>query len=165
MSTGGNEAGAGPFLVGHFRPSHPSLPNPHQLPESHVQGWETRLLYISVAGEGLAVDYTFSRQPFSGDNPHGVCAHPYQQLRHPHQGPAWAPQTASGISIQEFLKSVRKSPPYRVVEGSSEAGDRGENSRVCLWLLTVHSVPSQGLGSGSTEMASATIHALVDKTN
>ncbi|XP_048225312.1 AP-3 complex subunit beta-2 isoform X2 [Perognathus longimembris pacificus] len=57
-----------------------------------------------VAGEGLAVDYAFSRQPFSG-NPHMVSVHIYfsnsseMPIRGLHVG---TPKLPAGISIQEF---------------------------------------------------------------
>lgn len=57
-----------------------------------------------VAGEGLAVDYAFSRQPFSGD-PHMVSVHIYffnnseTPIKGLHVG---TPKLPAGISIQEF---------------------------------------------------------------
>uniref|UniRef100_A0A7N5JPV2 AP-3 complex subunit beta n=1 Tax=Ailuropoda melanoleuca TaxID=9646 RepID=A0A7N5JPV2_AILME len=57
-----------------------------------------------VAGEGLAVDYTFSRQPFSGD-PHMVSVHIHfsnssdTPIKGLHVG---TPKLPAGISIQEF---------------------------------------------------------------
>lgn len=57
-----------------------------------------------VAGEGLAVDYAFSRQPFSGD-PHMVSLHIYfsnnseTPIKGLHVG---TPKLPAGISIQEF---------------------------------------------------------------
>ncbi|KAK7798868.1 hypothetical protein U0070_014245 [Myodes glareolus] len=57
-----------------------------------------------VAGEGLAVDYAFSRQPFSGD-PHMVSIHIYfsnnseTPIKGLHVG---TPKLPAGISIQEF---------------------------------------------------------------
>uniref|UniRef100_A0A8C8YF78 AP-3 complex subunit beta n=1 Tax=Prolemur simus TaxID=1328070 RepID=A0A8C8YF78_PROSS len=57
-----------------------------------------------VAGEGLAVDYAFSRQPFSGD-PHMVSVHIYfsnnsdTPIKGLHMG---TPKLPAGISIQEF---------------------------------------------------------------
>ena len=76
------------------------------------------------------------------------------------------PKLPPGISIQEFPEiGAEISTLRRVVEEAPGRGREWEGPRVCLWLLTVHSVPSQGLGSGSTQMASAASHALVDKTN
>uniref|UniRef100_A0A8C8YQ72 AP-3 complex subunit beta n=1 Tax=Prolemur simus TaxID=1328070 RepID=A0A8C8YQ72_PROSS len=99
----------------------PSLPSPY-LP---IAGWlqvgtrlGTRLgqllspvssagrqeLLHRVAGEGLAVDYAFSRQPFSGD-PHMVSVHIYfsnnsdTPIKGLHMG---TPKLPAGISIQEF---------------------------------------------------------------
>lgn len=121
-----------------------------------------------MAGEGLAVDYTFSRQPFSGD-PHMVSVHIHfsnssdTPIKGLHVG---TPKLPPGISIQEFPEiGAEISTLRRVVEEAPGRGREWEGPRVCLWLLTVHSVPSQGLGSGSTQMASAASHALVDKTN
>uniref|UniRef100_A0A8C0KTU6 AP-3 complex subunit beta n=1 Tax=Canis lupus dingo TaxID=286419 RepID=A0A8C0KTU6_CANLU len=63
----------------------------------------TELLH-RVAGEGLAVDYTFSRQPFSGD-PHMVSVHIHfsnsseTPIKGLHVG---TPKLPPGISIQEF---------------------------------------------------------------
>lgn len=57
-----------------------------------------------VAGEGLSVDYAFSRQPFSGD-PHMVSLHIYfsnnseTPIKGLHVG---TPKLPAGISIQEF---------------------------------------------------------------
>lgn len=57
-----------------------------------------------MAGEGLAVDYTFSRQPFSGD-PHMVSVHIHfsnssdTPIKGLHVG---TPKLPAGISIQEF---------------------------------------------------------------
>uniref|UniRef100_A0A8C9GPQ6 AP-3 complex subunit beta n=1 Tax=Piliocolobus tephrosceles TaxID=591936 RepID=A0A8C9GPQ6_9PRIM len=57
-----------------------------------------------VAGEGLVVDYTFSRQPFSGD-PHMVSVHIHfsnssdTPIKGLHVG---TPKLPAGISIQEF---------------------------------------------------------------
>ncbi|XP_003784653.1 AP-3 complex subunit beta-2 isoform X4 [Otolemur garnettii] len=57
-----------------------------------------------VAGEGLAVDYAFSRQPFSGDS-HMVSVHIYfsnnadSPVKGLHVG---TPKLPAGISIQEF---------------------------------------------------------------
>ncbi|XP_012511978.1 PREDICTED: AP-3 complex subunit beta-2 isoform X1 [Propithecus coquereli] len=57
-----------------------------------------------VAGEGLAVDYAFSRQPFSGD-PHMVSVHIYfsNNSDTPIKGlRVGTPKLPAGISIQEF---------------------------------------------------------------
>uniref|UniRef100_A0A8C5VLY7 AP-3 complex subunit beta n=1 Tax=Microcebus murinus TaxID=30608 RepID=A0A8C5VLY7_MICMU len=57
-----------------------------------------------VAGEGLAVDYAFSRQPFSGD-PHMVSVHIYfsNNSDNPIKGlRVGTPKLPAGISIQEF---------------------------------------------------------------
>ncbi|XP_042527693.1 AP-3 complex subunit beta-2 isoform X2 [Dipodomys spectabilis] len=57
-----------------------------------------------VAGEGLAVDYAFSRQPFSGD-PHMVSVHIYfsNSSETPIRGlRVGTPKLPAGISIQEF---------------------------------------------------------------
>nr|KAF6399113.1 adaptor related protein complex 3 subunit beta 2 [Molossus molossus] len=71
---------------------------------SPVSGVGRQELLHRVAGEGLAVDYTFSRQPFSGD-PHMVSLHihfsnssetPIKGLR------VGTPKLPAGISIQEF---------------------------------------------------------------
>ncbi|XP_058150720.1 AP-3 complex subunit beta-2 [Dasypus novemcinctus] len=68
------------------------------------QGSGRQELLHRVAGEGLAVDYTFSRQPFPGD-PHMVSVQihfsnssdtPIKGLR------VGAPKLPAGISIQEF---------------------------------------------------------------
>ncbi|XP_066095455.1 AP-3 complex subunit beta-2 isoform X1 [Saccopteryx bilineata] len=71
---------------------------------SPVSGVGRQTLLHRVAGEGLAVDYTFSRQPFAGD-PHMVSLHihfsnssetPIKGLR------VGTPKPPAGISIQEF---------------------------------------------------------------
>ncbi|XP_037689091.1 AP-3 complex subunit beta-2 isoform X1 [Choloepus didactylus] len=71
---------------------------------SPVSGVGRHELLHRVAGEGLAVDYTFSRQPFPGD-PHMVSVHihfsnssdtPIKGLR------VGTPKLPAGISIQEF---------------------------------------------------------------
>uniref|UniRef100_A0A8D1BIP0 AP-3 complex subunit beta n=1 Tax=Sus scrofa TaxID=9823 RepID=A0A8D1BIP0_PIG len=65
---------------------------------------EEQELLHRVAGEGLAVDYTFSRQPFSGD-PHMVSVHIHfsnssdTPIKGLHVG---TPKLPAGISIQEF---------------------------------------------------------------
>nr|XP_058913259.1 AP-3 complex subunit beta-2 isoform X1 [Kogia breviceps] len=71
---------------------------------SPVLGVGRQELLHRVAGEGLAVDYTFSRQPFSGD-PHMVSVHIHfsnssdTPIKGLHVG---APKLPAGISIQEF---------------------------------------------------------------
>ncbi|XP_021120531.1 AP-3 complex subunit beta-2 isoform X2 [Heterocephalus glaber] len=71
---------------------------------SPVPGVGRQELLHRVAGEGLAVDYAFSRQPFSGD-PHMVSVHIYfsnsseTPIKGLHMG---TPKLPAGISIQEF---------------------------------------------------------------
>ncbi|XP_004398314.1 PREDICTED: AP-3 complex subunit beta-2 isoform X1 [Odobenus rosmarus divergens] len=71
---------------------------------SPVSGVGRQELLHRVAGEGLAVDYTFSRQPFSGD-PHMVSVHIHfsnssdTPIKGLHVG---TPKLPAGISIQEF---------------------------------------------------------------
>ncbi|XP_010619457.2 AP-3 complex subunit beta-2 [Fukomys damarensis] len=71
---------------------------------SPVPGVERQELLHRVAGEGLAVDYAFSRQPFPGD-PHMVSVHIYfsnnseTPIKGLHVG---TPKLPAGISIQEF---------------------------------------------------------------
>ncbi|KAM5292452.1 AP-3 complex subunit beta-2 isoform 5-T5 [Ctenodactylus gundi] len=71
---------------------------------SPVSGTGRQELLHRVAGEGLAVDYAFSRQPFSGD-PHMVSVHIYfsnsseAPIKGLHVGTSKLP---AGISIQEF---------------------------------------------------------------
>ncbi|KAB1257234.1 AP-3 complex subunit beta-2 [Camelus dromedarius] len=71
---------------------------------SPVLGVGRQELLHRVAGEGLAVDYTFSRQPFSGD-PHMVSVHIHfsnssdTPIKGLHMG---TPKLPAGISIQEF---------------------------------------------------------------
>lgn len=71
---------------------------------SPVSGVRRQELLHRVAGEGLAVDYTFSRQPFSGD-PHMVSVHIHfsnnseSPIKGLHVG---TPKLPAGISIQEF---------------------------------------------------------------
>ncbi|XP_054307283.1 AP-3 complex subunit beta-2 isoform X2 [Pongo pygmaeus] len=71
---------------------------------SPVSGIGRQELLHRVAGEGLAVDYTFSRQPFSGD-PHMVSVHIHfsnssdTPIKGLHVG---TPKLPAGISIQEF---------------------------------------------------------------
>ncbi|XP_044086657.1 AP-3 complex subunit beta-2 isoform X2 [Neovison vison] len=71
---------------------------------SPASGAGRQELLHRVAGEGLAVDYTFSRQPFSGD-PHMVSVHIHfsnsseTPIKGLHVG---TPKLPAGISIQEF---------------------------------------------------------------
>ncbi|XP_006152930.1 AP-3 complex subunit beta-2 [Tupaia chinensis] len=71
---------------------------------SPVSGAGRQELLHRVAGEGLAVDYTFSRQPFSGD-PHMVSVHIHfsnssdTPIKGLHVG---TPKLPAGLSIQEF---------------------------------------------------------------
>uniref|UniRef100_A0A8C3WVY7 AP-3 complex subunit beta n=1 Tax=Catagonus wagneri TaxID=51154 RepID=A0A8C3WVY7_9CETA len=71
---------------------------------SPVSGVRKQELLHRVAGEGLAVDYTFSRQPFAGD-PHMVSVHIHfsnssdTPIKGLHVG---TPKLPAGISIQEF---------------------------------------------------------------
>nr|XP_036856422.1 AP-3 complex subunit beta-2 isoform X2 [Manis javanica] len=71
---------------------------------SPVSGVGRQELLHRVAGEGLAVDYTFSRQPFSGD-PHMVSVNIHfsnssdTPIKGLHVG---TPKLPAGISIQEF---------------------------------------------------------------
>ncbi|XP_062946595.1 AP-3 complex subunit beta-2 isoform X3 [Cynocephalus volans] len=71
---------------------------------SPMSGVGRQELLHRVAGEGLAVDYAFSRQPFSGD-PHMVSVHVYfsnssdTPIKGLHIG---TPKLPAGISIQEF---------------------------------------------------------------
>ncbi|KAK2489013.1 hypothetical protein MC885_003729 [Smutsia gigantea] len=71
---------------------------------SPASGVGRQELLHCVAGEGLAVDYTFSRQPFSGD-PHMVSVNIHfsnssdTPIKGLHVG---APKLPAGISIQEF---------------------------------------------------------------
>ncbi|XP_019495543.1 PREDICTED: AP-3 complex subunit beta-2 [Hipposideros armiger] len=71
---------------------------------SPVSGVRRQELLHRVAGEGLAVDYTFSRQPFPGD-PHMVSVHIHfsnssdSPIKGLHVG---TPKLPAGISIQEF---------------------------------------------------------------
>lgn len=94
-----------------------------------------------MAGEGLAVDYTFSRQPFSGD-PHMVSLHIHfsnssdTPIKGLHVG---TPKLPAGISIQEF-------PEIGAAPGQSAAAD-------------AFSLLGQGPGPGGTERVSSTIHA------
>ncbi|XP_014405074.1 PREDICTED: AP-3 complex subunit beta-2 [Myotis brandtii] len=71
---------------------------------SPVSGVGRQELLHRVAGEGLAVDYTFSRQPFSGD-PHMVSLliHFSNSSDTPIKGlHVGTPKLPAGISIQEF---------------------------------------------------------------
>ncbi|ELK18306.1 AP-3 complex subunit beta-2 isoform X1 [Pteropus alecto] len=71
---------------------------------SPVSGVGRQELLHRVAGEGLAVDYAFSRQPFSGD-PHMVSVHVHfsnssdTPIKSLHVG---TPRLPAGISIQAF---------------------------------------------------------------
>ncbi|XP_032247733.1 AP-3 complex subunit beta-2 isoform X1 [Phoca vitulina] len=71
---------------------------------SPVSGVGRQELLHRAAGEGLAVDYTFSRQPFPGD-PHMVSVHIHfsnssdTPIKGLHVG---TPKLPAGISIQEF---------------------------------------------------------------
>ncbi|KAG8516388.1 AP-3 complex subunit beta-2, partial [Galemys pyrenaicus] len=73
-------------------------------PLSPASGAGRQELLHRVAGEGLAVDYTFSRQPFSGD-PRMVSVHLHlsnssdNPIKGLHVG---TPKLPAGISIQEF---------------------------------------------------------------
>uniref|UniRef100_A0A9L0JRH0 AP-3 complex subunit beta n=1 Tax=Equus asinus TaxID=9793 RepID=A0A9L0JRH0_EQUAS len=79
---------------------------------SPVSGAGRQELLHRVAGEGLAVDYTFSRQPFSGD-PHMVSVHIHfsnssdTPIKGLHVG---TPKLPAGISIQEFPEIESLSP-------------------------------------------------------
>ncbi|KAM6200913.1 AP-3 complex subunit beta-2 isoform 3-T3 [Rhynchocyon petersi] len=71
---------------------------------SPVSGVGRQELLHRVAGEGLAVDYAFSRQPFPGD-PHMVSVHIHfsNSSENPIKGlHVGAPKLPAGISIQEF---------------------------------------------------------------
>ncbi|XP_006885197.1 PREDICTED: AP-3 complex subunit beta-2 isoform X2 [Elephantulus edwardii] len=71
---------------------------------SPVSGVGKQELLHRVAGEGLAVDYAFSRQPFPGD-PHMVSVHIHfsNSSENPIKGlHVGAPKLPAGISIQEF---------------------------------------------------------------
>lgn len=69
-----------------------------------MSGVRRQELLHRVAGEGLAVDYAFSRQPFSGD-PHMVSVHVHfsnssdTPIKSLHVG---TPRLPAGISIQAF---------------------------------------------------------------
>uniref|UniRef100_A0A452R224 AP-3 complex subunit beta n=1 Tax=Ursus americanus TaxID=9643 RepID=A0A452R224_URSAM len=94
-----DKAGTGSLLA-HF---HTGPPPPLQLLSPGSGAGRQELLH-RVAGEGLAVDYTFSRQPFSGD-PHMVSVHIHfsnssdTPIKGLHVG---TPKLPAGISIQEF---------------------------------------------------------------
>lgn len=127
--------GLGRLLLAH---SHPLLP-PVQL-LSPVSGVGRQELLHRVAGEGLAVDYTFSRQPFSGD-PHMVSLHIHfsnssdTPIKGLHVG---TPKLPAGISIQEFPEIG--AAPGQSVDALSAAAD-------------ALSLPGQGPGPGGTESA------------
>ncbi|KAF4017842.1 hypothetical protein G4228_009375 [Cervus hanglu yarkandensis] len=88
---------------------------------SPVSGAGRQELLHRVAGEGLAVDYTFSRQPFSGD-PHMVSVHIHfsnssdTPIKGLHMG---TPKLPPGISIQEFpeIESLAPGESATVVMG------------------------------------------------
>ncbi|XP_055273524.1 AP-3 complex subunit beta-2 [Moschus berezovskii] len=88
---------------------------------SPVLGAGRQELLHRVAGEGLAVDYTFSRQPFSGD-PHMVSVHIHfsnssdTPIKGLHVG---TPKLPPGISIQEFpeIESLAPGESATVVMG------------------------------------------------
>ncbi|XP_068847177.1 AP-3 complex subunit beta-2 isoform X1 [Capricornis sumatraensis] len=88
---------------------------------SPVSGAGRQELLHRVAGEGLAVDYTFSRQPFSGD-PHMVSVHIHfsnssdTPIKGLHMG---TPKLPPGISIQEFpeIESLAPGESTTVVMG------------------------------------------------
>uniref|UniRef100_A0A8C6FY96 AP-3 complex subunit beta n=1 Tax=Moschus moschiferus TaxID=68415 RepID=A0A8C6FY96_MOSMO len=88
---------------------------------SPVLGAGRQELLHRVAGEGLAVDYTFSRQPFSGD-PHMVSVHIHfsnssdSSIKGLHVG---TPKLPPGISIQEFpeIESLAPGESATVVMG------------------------------------------------
>uniref|UniRef100_A0AAA9SCS0 AP-3 complex subunit beta n=1 Tax=Bos taurus TaxID=9913 RepID=A0AAA9SCS0_BOVIN len=88
---------------------------------SPVSGAGRQELLHRVAGEGLAVDYTFSRQPFSGD-PHMVSVHIHfsnssdTPIKALHLG---TPKLPPGISIQEFpeIESLAPGESATVVMG------------------------------------------------
>uniref|UniRef100_A0AC11C7Y5 Adaptor related protein complex 3 subunit beta 2 n=1 Tax=Ovis aries TaxID=9940 RepID=A0AC11C7Y5_SHEEP len=88
---------------------------------SPVSGAGRQELLHRVAGEGLAVDYTFSRQPFSGD-PHMVSVHIHfsnssdTPIKGLHVG---TPKLPPGISIQEFpeIESLAPGESTTVVMG------------------------------------------------
>uniref|UniRef100_A0A452R2J1 AP-3 complex subunit beta n=1 Tax=Ursus americanus TaxID=9643 RepID=A0A452R2J1_URSAM len=99
MTLAEDKAGTGSLLA-HF---HTGPPPPLQLLSPGSGAGRQELLH-RVAGEGLAVDYTFSRQPFSGD-PHMVSVHIHfsnssdTPIKGLHVG---TPKLPAGISIQEF---------------------------------------------------------------
>ena len=138
--------GWGRLPVAHFC-TPPHLPPPQLL--SPVSGVGRQELLHRVAGEGLAVDYTFSRQPFPGD-PHMVSLHIHfsnsseTPIKGLHMG---TPKLPAGIGIQEF-------PEIGAAPGKSQSfcGCRGP------------SVPGQGPGSGGPERASRMVSALVGRT-
>lgn len=109
MTTSRDKAGMGSRLVVPFRTS--PLPPPLQL-LSPVLGVGRQELLHRVAGEGLVVDYTFSRQPFSGD-PHMVSVHIHfsnssdTPIKGLHVG---TPKLPAGISIQEFPEIGAEGP-------------------------------------------------------
>lgn len=106
-----------------------------------------------VAGEGLAVDYTFSRQPFSGD-PHMVSVNIHfsnssdTPIKGLHVG---TPKLPAGISIQEF-PAIGTEGPW--------TWWRRQSLSVAADALPV---PGQGPGFGGTGVTSNTVHTLVDE--
>ncbi|XP_007943306.1 AP-3 complex subunit beta-2 [Orycteropus afer afer] len=88
---------------------------------SPVSGVGRQELLHRVAGEGLAVDYAFSRQPFPGD-PHMVSVHIHfsNSSENPIKGlRVGAPKLPPGISIQEFpeIESLAPGESTTVVLG------------------------------------------------
>lgn len=112
-----------------------------------------------VAGEGLAVDYAFSRQPFSGD-PHMVSIHIYfsnnseTPIKGLHVG---TPKLPAGISIQEFPE-IGTEGLGRVEE---EAPSRFSLSVVADTILGSSQVPCYG----ETEVELNMTYTMVDKMN
>lgn len=101
MTPGGAGAGAGQASCSF--PHSPHL-SPFLQLLSPVSGVGRQELLHRVAGEGLAVDYTFSRQPFPGD-PHMVSLHIHfsNSSENPIKGlHVGTPKLPAGISIQEF---------------------------------------------------------------
>lgn len=125
MTLAEDKAGTGSLLA-HF---HTGPPPPLQLLSPGSGAGRQELLH-RVAGEGLAVDYTFSRQPFSGD-PHMVSVHIHfsnssdTPIKGLHVG---TPKLPAGISIQEFPEIGMENPGH-----GGEGGFWVES--VFLWLL------------------------------
>lgn len=107
MALGGGKAGP-PVTSSHVH----MLPPPLYQLLSPVPGVGRQELLHQVAGEGLAVDYAFSRQPFSRD-PHMVSVHIYfsnsseTPIKGLHVGTSKLP---AGISIQEFPEIGTEGP-------------------------------------------------------